>query len=175
MKGNGHKKLFYACVTIYYTTSIAAFFFRDTYFFTSVLSIFLVAMAISAAFIYTLSKDYAKELKGHPLFAKLKYIRYIEFKKHFELSANLSPESIPALLEWEEIMSQRFDTINFFTNPITLLVLSAFLAQIFASFNSAGKSVEFVVLAAYIFMAVMFISWTAYDFLSSNKKKNFEK
>jgi membrane-bound acyltransferase YfiQ involved in biofilm formation len=66
------------------------------------------------------------------------------------------------------------DTINFFTNPITLIVLSAFLSQVFTNFSSTGKSVEILVIGAYMFMAVMFISWTAYDFLSSNKKKNFE-
>jgi MFS family permease len=174
LKSNGHAKLFYACIAIYFIVAIAASFFKDTYFFTSILSIFFVAMAISIVFIYTLSKDYAEELKGHPLFAKSKYIKFIEFKKHFELSPNLSPEAIPALLEWEEIRNQRFDTINFFTNPITLIVLSAFLSQVFTSFSSTGKSVEILVVGAYMFMAVMFISWTAYDFLSSNKKKNFE-
>ena len=174
LKNNGHKKLYFSCIVIYALTSIAASFFKDAYFFASILSIFLTAMAISAVFIYTLSKDYAKELKGHPLFEKSKYIKFIEFKKHFELSGNLSPKIIPALLEWEEIRNKKFDTLNFFTNPITLIILSAFLSQLFTSFSSAGKSVEILVIAAYIFMAIMFISWTAYDFLSSNKKRSFE-
>jgi len=174
LKSNGHKGLFLSCIAVYVVTSIAAFFFRDTYFFTSIFSIFITAMAISVIFIYTLSKDYAEELKGHPLFEKSKYIKFIEFKKHFELSENLSLELIPGLLEWEEIRSKKFDTLNFLTNPVTLIILSAFLSQIFTIVSSAGKSIEILVIAAYIFMAVMFISWTAYDFISSNKKRSFE-
>lgn len=174
LKNNGHTKLFYACIATYSIVSISASFFKDTYFFTSILAIFLTAMTISIVFIYILSKDYTDELKGHPLFSKSKYIKFIEFKKHFESSPNLSTEAIPALLEWEEIRNQRFDTINFFTNPITLIVLSAFLSQVFTSISATGKSVEILVVGSYIFMAVMFISWTAYDFLSSNKKRNFE-
>jgi len=174
LKNNGHAKLFYACIAIYSIVSISASFFKDTHFFISILAIFSTAMTISIAFIYILSKDYAEELKGHPLFSKSKYIKFIEFKKHFESSQNLSTESIPALLEWEEIRNQRFDTINFFTNPITLIVLSAFLSQVFTSISATGRSVEILVVGAYLFMAVMFISWTAYDFLSSNKKRNFE-
>ena len=174
LKNNGHKGVFYSCLIVYIAVTVSVSFLKDTYFFTSIVLIFLAAMAISLIFIYTLSKDYASELNGHPLFSKSKYIKYIEFKKHFDDSKILSPEIIPALLEWEEIRSQRFDTVNFFTNPITLIVLSAFLSQLFNSFSSTGKSIEFLVIAAYLFMAVMFISWTAYDFLSSNKKKNFE-
>lgn len=174
LKNNGHKGLFFCCIAVYGITSIIAFFFRDAYFFISIFSIFITAMAISAIFSYTLSKDYAEVLKGHPLFEKTKYIKFIEFKKHFELSNNLSLESIPSLLEWEEIRSKKFDTLNFLTNPVTLIVLSAFLAQLFTIINSAEKSIEILVIAAYLFMAVMFISWTAYDFLSSNKKRSFE-
>ncbi|MHB0852664.1 hypothetical protein [Stutzerimonas nitrititolerans] len=174
LKNNGHKALFYSCLAIYIAITIAASFLKDTYFFTSIVLIFLTAMAISIIFIYTLSKDYTDELKGHPLFSKSKYIKFIEFKKHFDNNKKLSPEIIPALLEWEEIRNQRFDTVNFFTNPVTLIILSAFLSQLFTSFSTTGKSIEFVVIAAYLFMAVMFISWTAYDFLSSNKKRNFE-
>lgn len=131
-------------------------------------------MTISIVFICVLSNDYTDELKGHPLFSRSKYIKFIEFKKHFELSSDLSIEAIPALLEWEEIRNQRFDTINFFTNPVTLIILSAFLSQAFTSISEAGKNVEIMVVGAYIFMVVMFMSWVAYDFLSSNKKRNFE-
>jgi len=174
LKNNGHARLFYACIAIYSIVSISASFFKDTYFFTSIFAIFLTAMTISIVFIFVLSNDYTDELKGHPLFSRSKYIKFIEFKKHFESSSDLSIEAIPALLEWEEIRSQRFDTINFFTNPVTLIVLSAFLSQAFTSISETGRNVEIMVVSAYIFMVVMFMSWVAYDFLSSNKKRNFE-
>lgn len=73
-------------------------------------------MAINAIFIFTLSKDYAEELKGHPVLEKTKYIKLLEFKKYFELSDNLSLESIPSLLGWEEI--SRKNSTRLISSPI---------------------------------------------------------
>lgn len=174
LKRNGHSKLFYSALVVYVLLSGGVCFFSDTNFFVSVVVIFFAAISVNLVFGYVLAKDYEDELKGHSFFTKPKYVRYIEFSKEFEFSTNLTVEMIPALLEWEEVRNKKFDTLNLFTNPLTLLILSAFLSQLFAGFSSEGKDIQFLVVASYLFMTGMFISWTVYDFLSSSKKRSFE-
>ncbi len=179
LKNNGHTKLLYICVAIYAIFSISVFFFnvfffKNANFFILAMAIFLVAMTINIIFTFTLSKDYSDELKGQPLFSTPKYIKFIEFKKRFESNPNLSPEKIPLLLEWEEVRNMQFDSINFLTHPLTLVVISAFLSILLTSFSSEGSDIKLLIVVYYIFMATMFSFWAAYDFITSSKRRNFE-
>lgn len=174
LRRSGHARLFYGCMLVYAAVSIGGLFMKDGHFFLSVVSIFLTAMLISFLFLRALSKDYPSCLSAYPLLGRGKFIRYIEFKKRFDNSADLTPELIPSLLEWDETKNKTLDTWGLFTNPLTLVAISAFLAKLFESLGPAHENLEFWIVTAYLFMATMFISWVAYDFLSSARKRNFE-
>lgn len=174
------KRLYYwGLLATYGLVSIPALFFSQTYFFYSVLAVFVMALCLYGLLERKLSIDLKDVyephcLNDHPIFMRARYLHFVTFKKRLDEEQIVKPEDVESLLRWDEIKNEKVSLNVFFQSKIFLVVFTATIGLLAKVATGANLNLEEWMIVAYLVIVFVWVFWMVFDFSQLPHRKRVD-